>query len=396
MDADPPNRPLTPGGYQPEATDQPARTAADRSPATPSAATPSAAAPSEAAHPGVPPEPSAAARPARKGGVRGWLVRGALLVAGALLLVTLARGWHDVSASIQRLRPVGVAGAAVATVLAVGLTVLSWRAVLAGLGAYLPVRAATRIFFVGQVGKYIPGSVWPVLAQMELSRDYGVSRPRSGAASLIVLALAVPCGGLAAAVTLPFVSRDALTHYWWAFAAVPLFMVILAPPVLSRLLAVAFRLLRRPPLSDPLTARAVLAGAGWLLVSFGCYGVATFLLARDLAPAVGGPRLLALSVGGYALAWTAGFLVLVVPAGAGVREGVLVLALAPALPREAALVLAVVARLLATVADLVWAGVGVALRPRGAAALASSAEGPAAEDPAPESPPAAPRIASRH
>jgi hypothetical protein len=173
-------------------------------------------------------------------------------------------------------------------------------------------------------------------------------------------------------------------------------MVVLAPPVLSRLLAMVFRLLRRPPLTDPLTTRAVLAGAGWLLVSFGCYGVATFLLARDLAPAVGGPRLLALSVGGYALAWTAGFLVLVLPAGAGVREGVLVLALAPALPREAALVLAVVARLLATVADLVWAGVGVALRPRGAAALASSADNPASEHPAPESPPAAPRIASRH
>nr|WP_238437164.1 MULTISPECIES: lysylphosphatidylglycerol synthase domain-containing protein [unclassified Frankia] len=295
-----------------------------------------------------------------------WVVRGALLLAGVLLIVALVRGWHDVSTSIRRLSVAGVMGSAVATVVAVGLTVLSWRAVLAGLGARLPVRAATRIFFVGQVGKYIPGSVWPVLAQMELSRDYGVSRPRSGAASLIVLALAVPCGGLAAAVTLPFVSRDALTHYWWTFVAVPVFAVVLAPPVLSRLLAVAFRLLRRPPLPDPLTTRAVLAGAGWLLVSFGCYGVATFMLARDLAPAVGGPRLLALSVGGYALAWTAGFLVLVLPAGAGVRDGVLLLALAPALTHEAALVVAVVARVLATVADLVWAGVGVALRPRGA------------------------------
>nr|WP_198318804.1 lysylphosphatidylglycerol synthase domain-containing protein [Pseudofrankia inefficax] len=295
-----------------------------------------------------------------------WVVRGALLLAGVLLIVALVRGWHDVSTSIRRLSVGGVIGSAVATVVAVGLTVLSWRAVLAGLGARLPVRAATRIFFVGQVGKYIPGSVWPVLAQMELSRDYGVSRPRSGAASLIVLALAVPCGGLAAAVTLPFASRDAFTHYWWAFVAVPVFAVVLAPPVLSRLLAVAFRLLRRPPLADPLTSRAVLAGAGWLLVSFGCYGVATFLLARDLAPAVGGPRLLALSAGAYALAWTAGFLVLVVPAGAGIREGVLLLALAPALTHEAAGVLAVVARLLATVADLVWAGVGVALRPRGA------------------------------
>jgi uncharacterized membrane protein YbhN (UPF0104 family) len=315
----------------------------------------------------------------RTGGLRAWLVRAALLVATLLLVFELVSQWHKVSASIGELSVIGVVGSAVATVVAVGLTVMSWRAVLAGLGARLPLRAATRIFFVGQLGKYIPGSVWPVLAQMELSREYGVARPRSAAASLIVLALAVPCGGLAAAVTLPFVSRQALTSYWWAFAAVPVFAAILAPPVLGRLLAVAFRLLRREPMTEPLPARAVLAGAGWLLVSFACYGLATFLLARDLGADVGGARLLALSAGGYALAWTAGFLVLVVPSGLGVREAVLVLVLSPALAREPALVIAVVARLLATVADLVWAGVGVALRPRRVDGVpsAGSADAPA-------------------
>jgi hypothetical protein len=301
----------------------------------------------------------------RSGGPRAWLIRGALALATALLVVTLVSQWNEVSTSIRSLTAVGLTGSALFTVLAVGLTVLSWRAVLAGLGAHLPLRAATRIFFVGQVGKYIPGSVWPVLAQMELSRDYGVSRPRSAAASLIVLALAVPCGGFAAASTLPFVSRDALANYWWALIAVPAFAVLLWPPVLTRLLGVAFRLLRRPALEDPLTLRPLLAGAGWLLVSFACYGVATFLLARDLGASIAGPRLLALAVGGYALAWTAGFLVLVVPAGAGVREAVLALALSPALASGPAIVLALVARLLATLADLVWAAVGLALRPRG-------------------------------
>ncbi|WP_007516089.1 lysylphosphatidylglycerol synthase domain-containing protein [Pseudofrankia saprophytica] len=344
-------------------SDSAAVSASASDPAGPRAATaasPASAASAPSGEQGTP------AAPRRKGGPRAWLVRGALLVAAGLLVATLVSRWHEVSASLRELSVVGVVGSGVATVVAVGLTVLSWRAVLAGLGARLPLRAATRIFFVGQVGKYIPGSVWPVLAQMELSRDYGVARPRSAAASLIVLALAVPCGGLVAAATLPFVSRDALTSYWWAFAAAAAFALLLLPPVLRRLLALAFRLLRRPAMTEPVPARAVLAGAGWLVVSFGCYGAATFLLARDLGASVGGPRLLALAVGGYALSWTAGFLVLVLPAGLGVREAVLVLALSPALARDPALVLALVSRLFATVADLVWAGVGVALRPRGA------------------------------
>ncbi|WP_020572259.1 lysylphosphatidylglycerol synthase transmembrane domain-containing protein [Parafrankia discariae] len=305
------------------------------------------------------------AAPAARRGVRWWGVRAALALAAALLVVALVGQWNDVRDSLGELTVLGVVGSGVATTLAVGATVLSWRAVLAGLGARLPLRAAVRIFCVGQIGKYIPGSVWPVLAQMELSRDYGVSRPKSALASLVVLALAVPCGGLAAAVTLPFASRDALADYWWALAVVPVFAVVLYPPVLARLLAVAFRLLRRPPLTEPLTARPIAVGAGWLLASFACYGVGTWLLVRDLQPEVGGARLVALCVGAYALAWTAGFLVLVLPAGAGVREAVLVLALAPALPSGPSTLIALVARLLATVADIVWALVGVVLRPRG-------------------------------
>ena len=286
-----------------------------------------------------------------------------MLAALGLGVAALVGQWNEISESIEALTVLGVVASGVVTVLAVGTTVLSWRAVLAGLGAGLPLSAAVRIFFVGQVGKYIPGSVWPVLAQMELSRDYGVSRAKAASASLVVLALAVPCGGLVAAATLPFVSAQALRTYGWALAAVPVFAVLLYPAVLTRLLGRAFRLLRRPGLDQPLTLRPVAAGAGWLLVSFAFYGAATWLLARDLDPGVGGARLFLLAAGGYALAWTAGFLVLVVPAGAGVREAVLVLALSPALAAGPATLLALVARLLATVADLVWAGVGMGLRP---------------------------------
>lgn len=307
----------------------------------------------------------------RRRGPRWWTVRGLLLVAFAGLGYALVDQWDEVADSIQSLTVLGLAASALVTVLAVGTTVLSWRAVLAGLGARLPLRAAVRIFFVGQVGKYIPGSVWPVLAQMELASDYGVSRPKSASASLVVLALAVPCGGATAAVTLPFVSADVLGTYWWALAAVPVFAVLLYPAVLTRLLAFGFRVLKRPPLDEPLTLRSVTAGAGWLLVSFVFYGLATWLLARDLDPDVGGARLVLLSVGAYALAWTAGFLVIFLPAGAVVREVVLALALSPALAAGPAGLLAVVARLLATVADLVWAGVGIAMRPRRPAAASA-------------------------
>ena len=44
-----------------------------------------------------------------------------------------------------------------------GATGLAWRAILAGLGSPLPVSAVPPVFFVAQVGKYLPGAIWPYL-----------------------------------------------------------------------------------------------------------------------------------------------------------------------------------------------------------------------------------------
>ena len=46
-------------------------------------------------------------------------------------------------------------------------------ATCASSGSPLPLAVARRVFLLAQLGKYLPGSVWPVLAQTELGRDLG-------------------------------------------------------------------------------------------------------------------------------------------------------------------------------------------------------------------------------
>jgi hypothetical protein len=135
--------------------------------------------------------------------------------------------------------------------------------------------------------------------------------------------------------------------------------------VRTRLVGLVLRLLRRAPLERPLSARGVGAAVGWALGMWGAYGVHLWLL---LPPhGEGGGRELLLATGAYALAWTAGLLFVVAPAGAGVREVALVAALAPVLDSPAALAVAVLSRVLMTLGDLVWAGVAAVLRPRSGA-----------------------------
>ena len=83
-------------------------------------------------------------------------------------------------------------------------SLMVWRSLLADLGSRLSLSDAFRVMFIGQLAKYVPGSVWPTLAQTELAADRGVPRTRTAVSVMLSSAVMVWTGGLVAAVTLPF------------------------------------------------------------------------------------------------------------------------------------------------------------------------------------------------
>jgi hypothetical protein len=197
---------------------------------------------------------------------------------------------------------------------------------------------------------------------MELGRDQGVSRSRVGTASLLFMGVLTAIGLLVAAVALPLTSPDALQQYFWVLLVLPIGLVCLAPPVLTRIVAAGLRLLRRDPLERPLSGRGIGAAVAWTLAMWVAYGVHLWLLVLP-QPRTGSAHLFLLCAGAYALAWTVGFLFLLAPAGALIRETVLVLAFAAVLDRPVATAVAVVSRGVMTVGDLLWGAIGGALRP---------------------------------
>lgn len=283
----------------------------------------------------------------------------------ALLLLALALRENGAEA-LDAAREVGaVAALASLGAVLVGLlaSAMVWRALLADLGTPLATRSALHVFFLGQLGKYVPGSVFAIAAQMELGRSQGAPRSRVGTASLLFMGVLVAAGLLTAAVALPLTSPEALRDYAWVLLLLPVGLAVLHPPVLTRLVAALLKVLRRDPLERPLSRRGVGAALGWALAMWVAYGVHLWLLVRP-QDTEGRADLLLLSLGAYALAWTAGFLFVVAPAGAGVRELALLAALAPVLEPAQALAVAVLSRVLMTIGDLAWGAAGAALRPR--------------------------------
>lgn len=283
-------------------------------------------------------------------------LRWAWLVAVAIALVlVLRRHGADVARAARSISAPVLGLALLATTAGVAASAMVWRALLTGLGHRLPLRAGGRVFFLGQIGKYVPGSVWPVLAQMELGRDYGVPAAVSAAAFALFMVVHLLSAVVVAALALP---AAGLVEGWWALVAVPAVLLLLPPPLRLGLRA-GGRLLRRP--MPPLPPAGALTGAvGWAVTMWACYGVHLWLLARDAGATVDA----AAAAGVFALAWSAGFVFVVAPAGAGAREAVLLALLGGAAPAGVLLAVALLSRLLGTVADALWAALALLLPKR--------------------------------
>jgi hypothetical protein len=312
-----------------------------------------------------------------------WIRAGLLAIALGFACYGLVSQWPQVRAAVGQVAWYDVAGAALAVVAALGCMMLAWRALLADLGSPLPVPAAVRVMFLGQLAKYVPGAVWALAAQVGLAQDYQVPKRRSATASLISMAITLAVGLVMAGITLPLASAGALRHYWWALVFIPLVVIGLYPPLTKAGLDLVLRIIRRPQLEKPVSMRGMARAVGWTALGWVFYGLHAWLLVGDIAGRT--THTLLLSAGGYALAWAVGFLIIFFPGGIGPRELALIAVLRPVMPQGSALVVALASRVVMTVGDLAWAAVAIAIgrraarRPAAAPATApngSSAPGP--------------------
>jgi hypothetical protein len=281
----------------------------------------------------------------------------ALLAAVAVFAaIAVKRNWDAVREDLDLLSAgdyLAATGAA-----AGGLLLLwtSWSAVLAGLGTHLPGHDSRTIYFAAQLGKYVPGSVWPAVIQARLGRRNGVSGTTMLVSYALWMGVLCAVGGVTSVLVL---TNGNVEVPWWvivaavlaALAALPLFVHDRGLPQL-----ITWALRRRGRSTEPVRITTVaarrataLSAATWLV-----FGLHAWFLARPLGAGVAD---LPLVVGAFALAFVAGVVVIPLPAGAGLRETILVLTLGVAIGRPAAITVALLSRLIMVLVEVALASV---------------------------------------
>jgi len=255
-----------------------------------------------------------------------------------------------------------------------GMTAIAagWRAVLGALGHPRPLRLVVPWYYAGEIGKYLPGGLWPIVGRGELARRGGVPRGVAYSGVALSLGLLYLAAALVACALLPFALDELDGPLALVLLVPPLGVACLHPALSNRAVALAGRLLRRP-LGVRVPGFAEALGLllryvpVWLLV-----GGATWSFARALNPDAGLARIVLAT----AVSWLAGFVVVPVPGGVGVREVVFV-ALAGDLGPGIATSTAVLARVAFVAVDAAGALLSARVAPRRPSSTAPDAAPPA-------------------
>ncbi len=275
------------------------------------------------------------------------------LAACAFVVRTLSSEWGRVADALADASLRWLAVGLVLAALAMTSIGWAWTDVLRLLGARVDRARVVAWYYVGELGKYLPGAVWPLVGRGELARRGAVGRSVAYASVALSLGALYLAATFVALVALPFslAGGGELGAEAALLGLLPLGLVALHPRVLRPVLALARRVGRRDiPVEIPSwSASVVVVGRylpTWLLV-----GGATCAVARAVVPDPSLSRVVFAAV----LSWIAGFAAVPVPAGAGVRETVFIAA--SGLDPEIAATVAVATRVLFIVVD----GTGAAL-----------------------------------
>ncbi len=215
-------------------------------------------------------------------------------------------------------------------------------------------RAATRVWLMSMITRYIPGNIWHIVGRVSFATHLNVNKTHvlSSAAIEQVLTLLGAFGVFL--VTVPFYGIFPEEYRWLLWVLLP-GVLLLHPQILGRALRVGARLVRRPELAWEYRFQDMARLLACFTLANLFNGVALCILMAGLTPVA--PSEWAFLIGAACLAWLLGYLSFLTPSGLGVREAVLAALLTLVYPAPVALVASLLFRVVLTLGEAMAAAV---------------------------------------
>ena len=220
------------------------------------------------------------------------------------------------------------------------------------MGYRLKFSEAWHIYYIGNLGRYIPGKVWAVAGMAYMAEKAGIPAPAAGAAAVFAQAYSRLSSFVFFLIFLIF-NVTYFSGYgliWIAPVFFIMAVIFMFPHNLERVLNYVLKKSGRKPVRIGITPLEALKIIAFYFSSWVLFGAAFWFLIS----AVAGPGEVNLlfASGAWATAYAIGFLAFFVPGGLGVREGILGLFFMNTLPVGVGIIIAGVSRLIVTIIEI--------------------------------------------
>lgn len=265
---------------------------------------------------------------------RKWLLRAAKLLVVALVIwavhKTLYQAWLQLHEHQWEFDSLWLIAAGLLYLAGMAPAAVFWHLVLRALGQPSQFWPTFRAYLIGHLGKYVPGKAMVVVIRTGLVCSDEISAALAAVSVFVETLTMMAAGSFLSAAILAIWYRDRGLPWYVSAGALGL-MVVSGLPTLPPLFRLLVRLAgvgrSNPETQEKLRLlgyKTLLAGWGLMSVMWILWGLSYWATLRAMGvPATEPIRELPVYTLTVALATVAGFVALVMPAGAGIREAAL-------------------------------------------------------------------------
>lgn len=240
----------------------------------------------------------------------------------------------------------------IVTIISLFIPVFAWKYLLGTLGSKLKISKALRIWFISNLGRYIPGKVWQISGLIVLSNKEGVSK-KASSVSVVYSQIVANMIGLSLGLFL-FMKNEKNTLNSYLLIGILIILAVL-PFIINKLVILAHSILRKPVETFKVSYAKFTVYVLSQLLNWIVMGLAFVLfinLFTDLSIFDHPTTLFILPI-----SWTLGLLAVFAPGGIGVREGIMTVYLAMFIDPALAAVIPWIYRIWITIFELLLAGI---------------------------------------
>ena len=241
----------------------------------------------------------------------------AIGVAGvAFVIKTLVSKWDEVSNAFSQVDAINLVLSLLLGLAAMTSIGWIWVTMIVARSHNVRHRNAMSWYFTGQLGKYVPGGIWPIVGRAELAVRNGIPRLDAYASTGLSLVTTYAAAVVAIAIGAASTSGHRLVAVLIALGLVTAYIAFSQPSLRAVIIRIASRISSSASsLTDPkrVVRLTVLHVPAWILMS-----LSTSVTATAFGAHIGIADMLFITT----TSWLAGFVVVGVPGGIGVREAV--------------------------------------------------------------------------